>query len=114
MEEHKRIVKRSRVELAQLILTAAILAIMIIVGVVLVGSVARVQKTMTLIETDLQNLDMDEMNNAVTSLKNAAGQLEQLDMESLNGLITSLNNTASALNGITDTMGGLFNWGSGD
>ena len=100
--------KKSKIALVQMILTAVILAVIIVTSVVLISSALSVQRNMALIEKDLQEIDMEQLNDTVSSLNEAASALGKLDMESINEIIASLNNTAQSISSVADTVGSIF------
>ena len=108
MTATRPVVKSSKAQIVQMILTAAILAIMILVGIYIAIGVTSIQKNMVLIERDLQAIDMDEVNSTITALNAAANELGKVDIDSLNTLIKALDGTAQNLQAISDTFGGLF------
>jgi len=100
--------RKSKLAIVQTILLAAILAIMIVIGVIGITGFNSVQKNLNIIEKDLQQLDMDEVNDTIAALNEAANTLGQVDMDSLNKLISSLSSTAETLQTASDLLGGLF------
>lgn len=110
MEHQPRREKKSVVAMVQMIMTAAILAVTIIIGIYIVTGVTSVQKNMVIIEQELSKVDVATMNRTISALEEAASSLGNLDIDSLNELISSLDTTAKTLQGISDALGGLFNF----
>lgn len=92
----------------QTILIGCILAVMVVAGIIFTTGYYSLHHSMTLIESDLESIQMDNVNEAVEALTDAANTLSELDIEELNGLIASLNTTAEKLQNTVSGIAGIF------
>ena len=72
--------------------------ILLLALVLLLGFTAgRVEKSLGLVQTDLEALEMGQVNQAVTALREAADRLSAIDVEGLNETALSLKAAADSL-----------------
>ncbi|MBR6407974.1 MAG: hypothetical protein IKS19_05295 [Clostridia bacterium] len=88
----------------QTALLGCILLIILAVGVFAAVEFSTVHRSLALIETDVRNVEVDQINEAVEALTAAANKLTEADVETLNETAASLRDAANMLAGL-DTDG---------
>ena len=88
----------------QTVLLAAILIILVIVGIAAATQFRTIKSCIDLIEKDIQAIDTDALNDAVTAFTEAANTIEQnmqtVDMDVLNKAVEAFTDAANQFNKI--------------
>lgn len=114
----------------QTVLLAGILLLLLVGGILLASQISRVSACIDTVDEQLQAIEVEEVNDAVSalteaanrlaqidtdtlnqtaqSLKEAADTLKQVDMTALNGLVTSLQNVTAKLQTAVNAISSLF------
>ncbi|MBR6120503.1 MAG: hypothetical protein IKQ04_09335 [Oscillospiraceae bacterium] len=84
--------------------------ILLLALVLMIGSAAgRIEQSFQLVQRDLESLEMEEINQAVTALREAADRLAAVDAEGLNRTAQSLKAAADSLTRVdVDTLNGAI------
>ena len=77
-------------------LLAAVLALLVVLTCVVGVTARRMEKSLALVQTDLEALEMSQVNQAVEALTEAARQLAAVDVEGLNEAAQSLKAAAAS------------------
>lgn len=86
-------------------LLAAILTVLLIGSILLAVQISQVRSCLDLVEQDLQALNMDDVNDAVDALTDAANQLAAVDVDTLNQTASELKDAAANLKNVDmDTL----------
>ena len=97
-----------KIEIIKTVLLACILILLVVGFILLAAQFSEVKACLDTVEQDLRQINVDEINAAVTALKEAAGLLADVDIDSLNGTITSLQSAADTLKDVDiDALNGL-------
>ena len=97
--------KKLSLQQIQTILLAGILVILLVGSILLAVQVSRVAVCLDIVEQDLQALSMDDVNEAVDALTEAANQLAAVDVDTLNQTATALRDAAENLKDVDiDTL----------
>ena len=90
-------------------LLAAVLALLVVLTCVVGVTARRMEKSLALVQTDLEALEMSQVNQAVEALTEAARQLAAVDVEGLNETAQSLKAAADSLANVdVDTLNGAI------
>ena len=81
----------------QTCLLAAVLVLLVVCTLLLAGSMKKVDRSLELVQADLENLNMDQVNEAVASLTEAANRLAAVDVEGFNKTAESLKAASDSL-----------------
>jgi len=106
----------------QTVLLAAILVVVLLVGIFLMAGIASLRSNIDAVEQNigeavsalteaadgLSGMDVDAMNETISSLKGATDNLSQVDMNALNDLVNSLRTVAEQLEGAVGVISGIF------
>lgn len=90
----------SKPDIVKTVLLACILIILVIGFILLAVQFSNVRACLAMVEQDLKGIKVEEINAAVTALKEAAQLLADVDIDSLNGTIVSLQSAADTLKDI--------------
>ena len=78
----------------QTIMTACILAIVLIAGIFAVKEFASLRSGMDMIEQKIETLDVETLNDAIGAFTDAAEQFNSINMDEFNGTVESLQAAA--------------------
>ena len=92
--------KQSIWPMLQAIFSGCTLLLLIALAIYAAMGIQSLQRSLQLIETDIQQIEMDEVNTAVLALTDAANQLSEVDVEGLNDTALSLKEAADTLSGV--------------
>lgn len=93
----------------QTALLAAILIVLLVGSILLAIQISQLSSCMDLVEKDLQALNMDDINEAVDALTEAANQLAAVDVDTLNQTASELKDAAANLKNVDiDTLNGTI------
>ncbi len=98
----------SKLDIVKTVLLACILLILVIGIILLAVQFANIQACLQAVEKDLEQIDVGEINAAVTALKEAATTLKDIDIDGLNALVGSLEDVASRLQSAVNAISGIF------
>ena len=89
----------------QTAILAAILVILLIAGIFVAAEFSTIHRSISTLQTEVESLEMDSVNDAVAALTEAAENLAAVDVSTLNETAVSLREAADTLALIdTDTL----------
>ena len=89
----------------QTCLLGAVLILLALLVVVIGMTARRMEKSMSLVQADLEALEMDHINEVIASLTEAANRLAEVDISRLNDTALSLKSAAESLSAVdVETM----------
>ena len=93
----------------QTALLAGVLILLAILVIVIGMTARRVEKSLDLVQTDLEALQVERINKAVDALSEAAGHMAEVDISRLNETAKSLKSAAESLADVDiDTLNGAI------
>ena len=81
----------------QTILQGALLVVFVVALLIVGGRFSALQRGINMVNTQLQDIDMNEVNAAIASLSDAANRFSEIDVASLNDTVSSLHDAADKL-----------------
>ena len=101
METNEKIAQKQLRQMRMLtIMMAILLALFLTAGFLLAKEFRSIQNCISLIEQDVQTVDMNSLNSAVDAFTDAANQFNKIDMDEFNGTVASLDSAAAQLKGV--------------
>lgn len=82
----------------QTVMIAAILAIVLAVGIFLISQFVSVKSCVNMIGQKVQTIDAETLNDAIGKLKNAAEQFDSINFDALNEAVSALKDAAKQFN----------------
>lgn len=92
--------RKQLLPLLQTVFTGAILVLLAALAIGAVVEFGTLHRSLALIEEEVQQLEMDDVNEAVLALTDAANKLADVDIDTLNETAASLRDAADKLAGI--------------
>lgn len=90
----------SKLETVKTVLLACILIILLVGFILLTSQFTEIRACIDAVKEEVKAINVEEINAAVTALKEAAGLLADVDIETLNGTISSLQSAADTLKNV--------------
>ena len=98
----------SKLDIVKTVLLTCILVILVIGILLLAVQFANIQACLNTVQQELKAINVDEINSAVTALKDAANTLKGIDIDALNSLVGSLDSVATKLQNAVNAVTGIF------